>query len=52
LIATGLDHATAQGTLVFSYGIDITLEDIDKAFASLRKSVDFLRNMSPLYKKG
>jgi cysteine desulfurase len=52
LIATGLDHATAQGTLVFSYGIEITLEDIDKAFASLRKSVAFLRNMSPLYKKG
>ena len=52
LIATGLDHATAQGTLVFSYGIDITVEDIDKAFASLRKSVAFLRNMSPLYKKG
>jgi len=52
LIATGLDHATAQGTLVFSYRIDITVEDIDKAFASLRKSVAFLRNMSPLYKKG
>jgi len=52
LIATGIDHATAQGTLVFSYGIDNTMEDIDKAFASLRKSVDFLRNMSPLYKKG
>jgi len=52
LIATGTDHATAQGTLVFSYGIDITLEDIDKAFEALRKSVAFLRNMSPLYKKG
>ena len=52
LIATGIDHATAQGTLVFSYGIDITVEDIDKAFESLRKSVAFLRNMSPLYKKG
>jgi cysteine desulfurase len=52
LIATGTDHATAQGTLVFSYGIDITVEDIDKAFESLRKSVAFLRNMSPLYKKG
>jgi cysteine desulfurase len=52
LIATGRDHATAQGTLVFSYGIDITLEDIDKAFEALRKSVAFLRNMSPLYKKG
>ena len=52
LIATGIDHATAQGTLVFSYGIDITMEDIDKAFEALRKSVAFLRNMSPLYKKG
>ena len=52
LIATGIDHATAQGTLVFSYGIDITVEDIDKAFESLKKSVAFLRNMSPLYKKG
>ncbi len=51
LIATGRDHATAQGTLVFSYGIDITVEDIDKAFEALRKSVAFLRNMSPLYKK-
>ena len=52
LIATGTDHATAQGTLVFSYGIDITVEDIDRAFDALRKSVAFLRNMSPLYKKG
>jgi cysteine desulfurase len=52
LIATGRDHATAQGTLVFSYGIDIAVEDIDKAFEALRKSVSFLRNMSPLYKKG
>ena len=52
LIATGADHATAQGTLVFSYGIDISVEDIDKAFEALRKSVAFLRNMSPLYKKG
>ena len=51
LIAIGRDHATAQGTLVFSYGIDITVEDIDKAFEALRKSVAFLRNMSPLYKK-
>jgi cysteine desulfurase len=52
LIATGTDHATAQGTLIFSYGIDITVEDINKAFEALRKSVAFLRNMSPLYKKG
>jgi len=52
LIATGTDHAIAQGTLVFSYGIDTTVEDIDRAFDALRKSAAFLRNMSPLYKKG
>jgi len=51
LIATGIDHATAQGTLVFSYGVDNTVEDIEKAFEALRKSVAFLRNMSPIYKK-
>jgi len=51
LIATGSDYALAQGTLLFSFGIDNTFEDMDKAVDSLRKSVEFLRNMSPLYKK-
>ena len=51
LIATGSDYALAQGTLVFSLGMDNTVEDIDKAFEVLRKSVAFLRNMSPLYRE-
>jgi cysteine desulfurase len=51
LIATGCDYVTAQGTLIFSFGIGNTLGDIDKAFAALQKSVAFLRSMSPLYKK-
>lgn len=51
LIATGCDYVTAQGTLIFSFGTGNTLEDIDKAFAALQKSVAFLRSMSPLYKK-
>jgi len=51
LIATGCDYVTAQGTLIFSFGTGNALDDIDKAFAALQKSVAFLRSMSPLYKK-
>jgi cysteine desulfurase len=51
LIATGCDYAAAQGTLIFSFGMGNTLEEMDRAFESLKKSVAFLRNMSPLYKK-
>lgn len=51
LMAIGLDHADAQGTLLISPGISTTKEDIDgflKALADITRS---LRNMSPLYKK-
>jgi len=51
LVATGCDYVTAQGTLIFSFGVGNTLGDIDKAFAALTRSVAFLRSMSPLYKK-
>jgi len=51
LTATGCDYVTAQGTIIFSFGVGNTLEDVDKAFATLQKSIAFLRSMSPLYKK-
>jgi len=51
LIAIGSDYATAQGTLLFSFGIDNTKAQIDKAFDVLKDTVAFLRNISPLYKK-
>jgi cysteine desulfurase len=51
LIATGSDYALAQGTLIFSLGIENTPGDVDRAVESLRRSVEFLRNMSPLYKR-
>ncbi|MCX8023282.1 MAG: cysteine desulfurase [Syntrophorhabdaceae bacterium] len=51
LIAIGRDYATAQGTLIFSFGIENTIEQIDEAFETLKKTIDFLRSMSPLYKK-
>jgi len=51
LMAIGLDHADAQGTLLISPGISTTKEDIDgflKALADITRS---LRDMSPLYNK-
>jgi cysteine desulfurase len=51
LIATGRDYTTAQGTLCFSFGMDNTLEQVSKALEVLKKSIAFLRSMSPLYKK-
>lgn len=51
LLATGCDYAAAQGTLIFSFGIMNTMEELDVATDVFRDSVQFLRNMSPLYKK-
>ncbi|MFO7972192.1 MAG: cysteine desulfurase family protein [Desulfobacterales bacterium] len=51
LLSLGLSHADAQGTIVISWSIDNTLEDIDRFLASLSKVVKTLRSMSPLYQK-
>jgi cysteine desulfurase len=51
LIATGLDFATAQGTLLFSLGKDNTEADVDRVIEVLPPIVQTLREMSPLYKK-
>ncbi len=51
LIATGLSHALAQGSLLFSFGIDNTSEDVDYVLEVLPPIVDRLRQMSPLYAK-
>jgi cysteine desulfurase len=51
LIATGRDYAVAQGTLIFSFGADNTLEDVHRSVDVLKGSIEFLRSMSPLYKK-
>jgi cysteine desulfurase len=51
LLSLGLSHADAQGTLVLSWGMDNTKEDIDKFLAALKNVVETLRAMSPLYKK-
>jgi len=51
LIATGLDFALAQGTLVFTLGRDNTEAQIDKVLEVMPGIVQTLRDMSPLYKK-
>ena len=51
LIGTGLGHALAQGTLVFTLGRDNTEADIDHVIQVMPGIVQTLRDMSPLYKK-
>ena len=51
LIAMGIPHELAQGSLLFSFGIDNTAEDIDYVLEVLPPIVDRLRQMSPLYAK-
>ncbi len=51
LIAMGIPHELAQGSLLFSFGIYNTFEDIDYVLEALPAIVDRLRQMSPLYAK-
>jgi cysteine desulfurase len=51
LIAMGLKHEIAQGSLLFSLGINNQSEDIDYILEVLPPIVDRLRQMSPLYAK-
>jgi cysteine desulfurase len=51
LIALGLPHEIAQGSILFTLGLDITREDIDYVLETMPPIVDRLRQMSPLYAK-
>ncbi len=51
LLAMGLPHEIAQGSLLFGIGLDNTPEDIDYVIETLPPIVDRLRQMSPLYAK-
>ena len=51
LLSIGRDFADAQGTMVMTFGVDNTEEDIDRFFAALKEAVETLRNISPLYPK-
>ncbi len=51
LLAMGLPHEIAQGSVVFSFGLDSTSEDVDYVVEVMPPIVDRLRQMSPLYSK-
>ncbi|MBC8588476.1 cysteine desulfurase NifS [Paratissierella segnis] len=51
LLAIGLPHEIAHGSLRLSLGDFNTEEEVDYVIAKLVKIVDRLRNMSPLYDK-
>ena len=51
LTAMGIPPAIAQGSLLFSFGLDNTEEDVDYVLEVLPPIVDKLRQMSPLYSK-
>jgi cysteine desulfurase len=49
LLAMGLDHATAHGSLRLTLSHETTKEDIDYVLEKLPEIVAFLRSMSPIY---
>jgi len=49
LLAMGLDHTLAQGSLIFSLIDSTTSEDIDAVLEAFPPIVERLRDMSPLY---
>ena len=49
LIAMGLSHEIAQGSILFTIGIDNTDQDMDYVLETMPPVVDRLRQMSPLY---
>ena len=51
LLAIGVSHAIANGTILFTLGIDNTEEDIKLLTEKLPAVVERLRAMSPLYQK-
>ena len=49
LLAMGVDHALAQGSLVFSIIEDNTEEDVEYLLDVFPPIIERLRQMSPLY---
>ena len=50
LLAIGRPHEVAHGSLRLSLADDITEEEIDYLITSVKEVVEYLRNMSPLWK--
>jgi cysteine desulfurase len=51
LLSTGLGFADAQGTLVITFGVGNTEDDVTRFLSSLKTTVKTLREYSPLYNR-
>ena len=51
LLAMGINHEVAQGSMLFTLGVDSNEEDVDYVIEKLPPVVDRLRQMSPVYSK-
>ncbi len=51
LMSLGLEYADAQGTIIVSFGLENTKDDVKRFLKSLQSVVTTLRDMSPLYQK-
>jgi cysteine desulfurase len=51
LLSIGRDFADAQGTMVVTFGVENTEEDVDRFLVVLKDAVKTLREISPLYNK-
>ena len=51
LLAMGLPEGLAHGSIRFSFGKHNTIEEVDYAVDVLKKAVERLRDISPLFKK-
>jgi len=51
MLAMGVDHGDAQGSLLFTLAKDNTEEEVEKVFEVLPPIIQRLRDMSPLYKR-
>ncbi len=51
LIALGLPHEIAQGSVLFTFGQDNNQDDVDYVLETMPPIVERLRQMSPLYAK-
>ena len=49
LMAIGLPHEIAHGSLRLTLNEEITKEDLDFVVENLKRIIDRLRSMSPLY---
>ncbi len=49
LLAIGLPHEIAHGSLRLTLGVDTTKEEIDRTVEELKQIVAYLRELSPLY---